>query len=306
MIGVTAFAMAAGCGRTTPGPRAAAGPAPGQQVEATARDESGVVVTIRAERGQYRPGERLTIVAAVENRGAKPAAYRGAGPALRVAAVGPDPEVHVPLRSASPPRGYPDVEQDQFLQPGERVEERLSWDIGRDSAYPVMPGPHVFAATFPRGSVKAPPQPPLTAEITVSVGGTPPAIPRARAREIALAEPRMVEWLAAHAGPGIVRRDEAGQWWLLSDVGPDGGTVTDARGRWVRVAAELAEAIRAAELRGIPVVDHGGLGFGGGDRYRDGAWEVYRSSKLGMAPHRITIRVDAQTGRVLAVEFHDR
>lgn len=277
---------------------------PGRPVEAVARDDNGVRVAIRAERDRYQPGDRLTVVASVENRGERPAVYRGAGPALHVRAVAPDSEVHVPLRFDGPDRAYPGVVQDQFLQPGQRVEERYFWEIGRDPDHPVMPGPHALMASFPRGSVKAPPVAPLTAEVTVQIGGDPPAVTRARAREIAFSDPRVAEWIAAHAGPALVRRDEHGQWWELNDL--LGLRAAGARDAWIKIGPERAEAIRKADLKSADLQAFAGLGLGGSERYRDGAWEVHRAAKLGLAPHRVTVRVDARDGRVLSVEFHER
>jgi hypothetical protein len=107
-------------------------------------------------------------------------------------------------------------------------------------------------------------------------------IASSEAEKIAKKHPEVQQWIADHTGESISKIEDE-EYYILWYFG------------WTKTSKEEYEALKEGiyeEEKGIS--------------YKDGHWSIAYISKIGSAPHRIEIKVDAIEGEVVSVQTYER
>jgi hypothetical protein len=250
------------------------------------RVEDNIALSIATDKAVYGPGEIVNVMASVENRSSRPISYT-----LRAICHSPLPAVGVSVKT--PFDVYQGLhtlrlplvvecaaaEERRTLGAGEKVIRKVFWDrrirdldnlYAPDGQYEIMAG---FAES------KENEWDPITCTVGIEIGGAGAIINGEEALRMALSVPEDQKWVEEHSGPSLVRK-EAEQWYVHRPWG------------WVKVSAEGAEWIK--EKKPAHYVSMKGS-----------SWMVLFQMKMGDPPHQVSVKVDARTGQVLAVERLD-
>jgi hypothetical protein len=142
-----------------------------------------------------------------------------------------------------------------------------------DDEIEVTSGEYMVEVSFAGVSISYP--------ITIT-SNTKGIIVSSEAEEIAKKHPEVQQWITEHTGESVSKTENE-EYHILWYFG------------WTKTSKEEYEALKEGiyeEEKGIS--------------YKDGHWSIVYISKIGRAPHRIEIKVDALEGEVVSIQTYER
>lgn len=171
-----------------------------------------------------------------------------------------------------------------ILKNGDSVENQLTLypkvRLSSDEV-PVTTGAYPLEISFSRVGDKEFHKPYITQYITV-MSPAQPIIARNEIEQYALKHPEVKKWIDDHTGDAIAKIEDGEHYILWYDG-------------WQKTSKEHYD-----ELKNGIYQQERGL------HYDNGFWVIQYLSKIGSAPHRIEIKLDAVTGDVVEVQTFER
>jgi len=286
-------------GSPTPGttslvPITPAIPPPFDQENANQLTDSDVQIILRTNKAIYPVGEMVLVTALVRNLSSVHVNYRLSNQG--------DPTPYVWLADSPYFRGFGleekallggvrtvmPMERTGTLGPHEIVTREVVWDqkFWRVNGVQAPQGTYTIGCGMTLGDpygdrtlLKS-----LSLTLNISIVGAPGWITPEQAKSIAFSLPEVIAWREQHSGKNVMK-EENGVFFVLFPFG------------WEKVSPSASiEGLTLSEFREwVPDATVGLI---------DGAWLVQMATKLGPEPHRLTVRVNPETGAVQNIQVY--
>jgi hypothetical protein len=248
--------------------------------------KDGLQFSISLNKNHFTTDDEIYIKAKVTNISTEPITYHAGSsggpqcliqyPLVRIPNTKYNKNLIIKRTDIAEPIACPEDYLEKELEPNDFFEREIVYipkiRLGNDEIE-VTSGEHVIDVSFADAGISYP--------ITIS-SDAEEIITSTEAEEIAKKHHEVQEWIKNHTGESI-SKTENGEYYILWYTG------------WEKTSkknyGKLKEGIYQEEKNIY---------------YKDGNWNIVYLSKIGNAPHRIEIKVDAVKGEVTSVQTYER